>query len=44
MNEKLLGDDVKIIRRQIEADKPYGEIINFIVNQFGLTYREAQHD
>lgn len=32
MNEKLLDDDVKIIRRQIEEGVPYGEVINFMVN------------
>lgn len=42
MNEKLLNDDVKILLRQIEDGKTYGELINFMVNQFGLTHREAQ--
>lgn len=42
MNEKLLDDDVKILRRQIEEDKPYGEVIGFMVNQLGLTHREAR--
>lgn len=42
MNEKLLDDDVKILRRQIEEGVPYGEVINFMVNQLGLTNREAQ--
>lgn len=42
MNEKLLDDDVKILRRQIDEGKPYGEVINFMVNQLGLTHQEAQ--
>lgn len=42
MNEKLLDDDVKILRRQIEEGVPYGEVVNFMVNQLGLTNREAQ--
>lgn len=42
MNEKLLDDDVKILRRQIEEGVPYGEVINFMVNQLGLTHQEAQ--
>ncbi|EHG8445183.1 hypothetical protein J6D68_001302 [Salmonella enterica subsp. enterica] len=42
MNEKLLDDDVKILRRQIAENRPYGEVINFMVNQLGLTHQEAQ--
>lgn len=42
MNEKLLDDDVKILRRIIEEGVPYGEVINFMVNHLGLTNREAQ--
>jgi len=42
MSEKLLDDDVKIIRRQIEEGRPYGELVNFMVNQLGLTSKEAQ--
>ncbi|EMX9223725.1 TPA: hypothetical protein ACTYHK_001664 [Citrobacter koseri] len=41
MTDKLLSDDVKIIRRQISEDMPYGEVINFMVNQLGLTHKEA---
>lgn len=43
MNGKLLGDDLKIIRRQIAEGRPYGEVINFMVNQLGLTHREVQN-
>lgn len=42
MTEKLLDDDVKILRRQIDEGRTYGEVINFIVNQLGLTHQEAQ--
>lgn len=42
MSEKLLDDDVKILRSQIEGGNPYGEVINFMVNQLGLTHQEAQ--
>lgn len=42
MSKKLLEDDEKIIRQQIAFRKPYGEIINFMVNQLGLTNKEAQ--
>lgn len=42
MNEKLLDDDVKILRRQIDEGRSYGEVINFMVNQLGLTRQEAQ--
>lgn len=42
MTKKLLDDDVKILLRQIDEGKPYGEVINFMVNQLGLTHREAQ--
>lgn len=42
MTKKLLDDDVKILLRQIDEGKPYGEVINFMVNQLGLTYQEAQ--
>lgn len=42
MNEKLLDDDAKILRRQIDEGRPYGEVINFMVNQLGLTHQEAQ--
>ncbi|HBU8849413.1 TPA: hypothetical protein MDF20_000986 [Citrobacter sedlakii] len=42
MTEKLLDDDVKILRRKIDEGKPYGEVINFMVNHLGLTHREAQ--
>ncbi|WP_368920013.1 hypothetical protein [Citrobacter sp. RHB21-C01] len=42
MNEKLLDDDVKILRRQIDEGRPYGEVINFMVNQLGLTHQEAK--
>lgn len=41
MTEKLLDDDVKILRRQIDKGRPYGEVINFMVNQLGLTHKEA---
>ena len=43
MNEELLDEDIKIIRRQIDEGMPYGEGINFMVNQFGLTHRNAQN-
>lgn len=42
MNEKLLDDDMNILRRQIEEGVPYGEVINFMVNQLGLTHQEAK--
>ena len=42
MTKKLLDDDVKILLRQIDEGKPYGEVINFMVNQLGFTYREAR--
>ncbi len=44
MSKKLLEDDEKIIRQQIAFRKPYGEIINFMVNQLGLTDKEAQKE
>lgn len=42
MNEKLLDDDVKILRCQIDEGRPYAEVINFMVYQLGLTHQEAQ--
>lgn len=38
---KLLDDDVKILRQKILFKKPYGEVINFAVNQLGLSRKEA---
>lgn len=41
MNNKLFGDDIKLIKQQIIFRKNYGEVINFMINQLGLTRQEA---
>lgn len=37
MKNKLFDEDIKLIKKQIIFKKNYGEIINFMVNQLGLT-------
>ncbi|OKP30170.1 hypothetical protein [Serratia fonticola] len=42
MSEKLLSDDIKIIKSQIIFNKSHPEIIDFMVRQLGLKKKEAE--